>query len=159
MKQITSIFELDKTLLQEYGAFEKVNLDNWNILSYLNMKYDLNSALAFSKLYFPDFVEINGCLILEFRFNPLVFEQWFTKYEGDVLKTEFMCNYYDLADFFHINSGDESNFELGRKDWELAKILQASWKITCKAVFPDKDIKVEIVEREGTPSITLYQIQ
>lgn len=50
-----NIFKLNISLLSDYDEFLNANPDNWNIVSYLNLKYDTNAALAFSKFFFPDF--------------------------------------------------------------------------------------------------------
>ena len=52
MKKSTLI-NIEFELLLEFKKWEMANPNNWTIGSYLNNFYDINTALAFSKLYFP----------------------------------------------------------------------------------------------------------
>lgn len=36
--------EIDYSILKDYSAFEKANKNNWNILSYISFKYDIDAA-------------------------------------------------------------------------------------------------------------------
>ena len=52
--------EINTDLLDGYKDIEVINPNNWDIASYLNLKYDKNDAISLSKYYFTEFIEKNG---------------------------------------------------------------------------------------------------
>lgn len=159
MKKV-SLFEVDTNTLKDYEVLKELNSRRWNIGEYLNLKYDLNAAIAFSKLYFPDFIEHQGCVLLGFTFNESTFMQWHEIFKGDVSAIEKKCNLYEIADFFQLNrSVDESPESYNRAIDEFSKALKISWEINCKILFPDKNIIVEVFDEYNTTRITLYSLE
>lgn len=147
-----TILNIPTNLLREYSDFEKVN-NNWNILSYLNYNYDINAALSFSKLFFPDFIESKGCVVLSFLYNVENFNEWFEEFNGNVSEVEKMCNLYELKDFFHINS--ENNEDALQ---EFGKVIQKVWEINLSILFPQKKFCINVFEEYSSLFITLYQV-
>ena len=153
-----SLLYINTNILYEYKEIEILNPNNWDITSYLNLKYDINAAIAFSKLYFPDFVEKDGCIILAFRYNEKIFKDWFDKFDGDIKAIESMCNSYDVMDYFHNNRPVDLSIDYYNQIIdEFAKILKRSWEINCQLLFPDKKIIVDVYDEYDTTRITLYQ--
>jgi len=150
-----SIVKLNTRLLFQYSDWEESNKGKWTIASYLNEFYDLNAALAFSKLFFPDFVEIDGCVILGFRYDPNIFKQWKEEFGEDLSSIERYCNMYDVQDYFHINHRNDE-IEVSQID-ELAMVLKASWEANCKLLYPSCSYKVDIFEEYGVKRITLFK--
>ena len=148
----SSIINFSENLLKDYSDFEKVN-DNWNMLSYLNYNFDLNAAIAFSKLYFPDFVEHEDCVILSFLFRSENFREWFEEFNGNIRETEKMCNLYEIKDFFHINSNEVDKETLK----VFANILSTTWRINLGKLYPSKCFKIDVFEEYESLYITFYQ--
>ena len=123
-----NIFKLNISLLSDYDEFLNANPDNWNIVSYLNLKYDTNAALAFSKFFFPDFVEKKGCVILDFLFD------------------KYMCNMYELKDYFHINDNSDDDTVYWERLFALGRVMQRAWQINLKLLYPDRKFKVVLVD-------------
>ena len=144
--------KIDLSILDEYDDYAKANSDNWNIQSYLNMKYDINAAIAFSKFFFPDFVEREKCIILESRYNEGIFDEWYNEFNGDIEEVEKASNFYDIKDFFNINGvGDVNQLEV------LGIILKSILEINLKNLFPDKKFEIYLIENYGETSITFHQ--
>jgi hypothetical protein len=152
-----SLIDFENRILKEYITWERVNESNWNIISYLNQFYDMNAALAFSKLYFPDFVDEKGCVILGFQFDKRIFNQWYEEFKGDISQTEKHCNLYDVQDYFHINPVNYETDE-GREEAinSFANVLKVSWETSCKLLFPNRQMVVEIYNQYGATKITLF---
>ncbi len=146
-----TLIQFDYSVLKGYSAFDKVNKD-WNILSYLNHRYDANAALAFSKFYFPDFVEVRGCIVLSFLYNQETFDSWFKELKGEVAQVEKMANLYELKDYFHINSDDQVNLD------SLGQVLKRCWEINLSLLYPDRSVQVNTFEEYGSKFITLHTI-
>ena len=141
-----NIFKLNISLLSDYDEFLNANPDNWNIVSYLNLKYDTNAALAFSKFFFPDFVEKKGCVILDFLFDKNIFKDWFNSYKGDISRVEYMCNMYELKDYFHINDNSDDDTVYWERLFALGRVMQRAWQINLKLLYPDRKFKVVLVD-------------
>ncbi|MBL7866718.1 MAG: hypothetical protein JNM71_01735 [Flavobacterium lindanitolerans] len=153
-----SLIDINTDLLSEYNEIKVLNPDTWEIGEYLNLKYDMNAAIAFSKLYFPDFIEKDGCIILGHRYNEQVFKQWQDYFNGDVKAIESMCNSYEVMDYFQNNRPVTESLDFYNQVIdELAKTLKKSWEINCQILFPDKKIVVEVYDEYDATRITLYQ--
>lgn len=144
-----TLVELDLSLLDSFSAFHDANKD-WNILSYLNYKYDMNAALAFSKFFFPDFTEVRGCVVISFLYNPETFESWFSELRGEVSEVEKMANLYEIKDFFHINTPKKIDLDA------FGKILKKSWEINLNALYPQKKFHVKLFEEYDSKFITFH---
>jgi len=154
-----TLIPLNLKILFEYDIWQNANPNNWNITSYLNKFYDINAALALCKLYFPDFVEIKNCIIIGFRFDEKIFEQWYEEFNGDVSSVEKYCNLYDVADYFQINTIEYESEDLYKKSIdELSNILKSAWEINLKLLYPDKKIVVEVFEEYDVKRITMYSV-
>jgi hypothetical protein len=151
-----NILDIDAYLLPEYKSIEDLN-PNWDMGEYLNLKYDINAAIALSKLYFPDFIEKDGCIILGFRYDEETFNKWVAHYKGNSSDIERKCNSYEIMEYFSINRKlEESLDSYNKKVDELAKVLKKSWEINCQLLFPDKEMIVEVYDDYDTTRITIY---
>lgn len=45
-----SLLDINVNILHEYRNIKTLNPNNWEVTDYLNLKYDINAAIAFSKL-------------------------------------------------------------------------------------------------------------
>lgn len=155
-----TLSKLNLSLLSKYDKFSEANPNNWDIVSYLNTFYETNAALAFSKFFFPDFVEVRGCIILGFLYNKKIFEDWFKSYKGDIAGIECMCNLYELKDYFHINDDYDDDTIYWERIFALGHTLQRAWQINLKLLFPDRKFKVDLVDDRKMDMyyITIYSI-
>jgi hypothetical protein len=152
---MATLIDIDLNVLNKYTEWENANKGNWTISSYLNQFYDVNAALAFTKFFFPTFIEKQGCVIIDFRYDEMIFNQWYDKFEGDVSLVEKYCNLYDVADYFHINqSSTEERQNILVED--LAKALTKVWQLNCNLLFPNKKLIVERFKEHGETCITIY---
>lgn len=145
--------KLSTDILNDYPEFEAVN-KNWNILSYLNYRYDLNAALAFSKLFMPDFIDYKGCIILSFLFSEERAEEWYEEFDGGIKEVEKMCNLYELCDFFHINNEKNTS---EAQFFALGEALRVSWRLNLYQIYPDKKFNIDVFEEYQSIYITFYQ--
>lgn len=126
----------------EYQKWKNANPNNFSWWNFANMKADLDTALAFAKLYCPEIIEIEGCCFLKDKFNNEIFESWKKECKGDRKNTERMVNLYQIRDFFEINETDNEE----RKIKVLGKVLEYFWTISFEKMYPDKKLKVEVYE-------------
>lgn len=151
-----TLITIDLNILDEYSEWKNANKD-WNIGDYLRFNYNLNTAIAFSKLYFPNFIEKDGCIILDFRYDENTFLAWQKHFNGDVKGIEFKCNFFEVKDYFDYNKDTYKSIDLYNKALdEFAKILQKSWSINLKLLYPDKKFIVDVWDDYDTTRITLF---
>ena len=94
-----SLFEDD--LVEEYIQWKKTNT-NFSWWNYVNLRSDVDVALAFSKFYCPDIIIIDNCFLLKDKYNKSIYDSWRIKCSNKT-DIEKMMNLYELEDFFHIN--------------------------------------------------------
>lgn len=141
-------------LIKEFSKYKQANPDSFNWWSYVNMKSDLQTALGFSKLFYPDIVEIDNCFILKDRFSAELYNQWKSN-SNDKSVIEKMMNLYEIKDFFHINQNQDED-EKTQLD-TFSKVLKHFWDQSFKERFPKRDIKVKVFEEYGELFITVYE--
>ena len=150
-----TLINIDSSVLQEYDDWKNANI-NWDIGDYISLKCKMNDAIAIGKLLFPNFIEKEGCIILEFRFDEETFREWFRLFEGDVKKVEYKCNLYEVMDYFNdrdeYDSDEAYNFAID----EFSKILKKSWEINLKILFPDRIMNVDVFDEYDTTRITIF---
>ena len=147
------LFKINTDILDEYIEYEKIN-ENWDIFSYLNLKGNIDLAIAFSKLYYPNIIKYNDLYFLESRFSENSYNLWKEELKNDVKSIEKMVNLYEVKDYFHINS-DNDDYQ---KNEELSEILKVCWENNLKQLFADVKFQVELIKEDDTIYITFYQI-
>jgi hypothetical protein len=156
---VKSLLDIDVDVLREYKDIKALNPNNWEVTDYLNLKYDMNAAIAFSKLYFPDFIEKKGCIILGFRYDEEVFNEWYEHFKGNVPEIERICNRYELMDYFSINRNSDEQLDFYNKQIdEFANVLKKSWEVNCQLLFPNRKMAVEVYDEYDSTRITLYSL-
>lgn len=148
----------DDNLIKEYTEWKDANLDNFSWWNFVNMKANLDLALAFAKFFSPEIVIVDGYFLLKDKFSKELFESWKKACSYNKTSVEKMMNLYQLRDFFHINNEYTENED--QKIKTLGKVLQFFWEMCLKNRYPSKQIKVEILEEDdGELFITVYVLQ
>ena len=57
-------------------------------------------AYGFASLFWPDFVEVDGALILAEMYTEEGFQNWYSHFNGDLTAIEKMINHVHLEDLF-----------------------------------------------------------
>lgn len=144
----------DQTI-KEYMDYKKANPNHFNWWSYINIKADLQTALAFAKFYYPEIVEEQGYFLLKDKYTEDLLEAWKTACRGDKNCVEKMMNMYELKDFFHINVNEQENEVIQTK--MLGDVIKLFWSMSFKHQFPQRNIIVEIYEEHESLFITVYE--
>ncbi len=101
--------ELDPSILPIFQKYKEENkswirdVDFW---SYLNLRADYDLAAVFSKLFWPDFIEVDGCVLLAQCYDPENFREWGKRLHGNKSAVEGMVNHVHIGDLF-LNSPKE----------------------------------------------------
>lgn len=148
----------EDALITEYVKWKDANPDNFSWWNFVNMKVDLDTALAFAKFYCPDIIMIDGCFILKDKFSKILYDAWKADCKGDKMNIEKMMNIYAIRDFFHINFTESDNDD--DKIVALGHVLKFFWDMSFKQRFPDKLINVDVFEDDDEEMfITVYEVE
>jgi hypothetical protein len=150
-----SSLKLDTSLLPQYQEFrsDDPGLSLWNYLAMVG-RYEIAAAL--SKLFWPDFVEVDGCILLAEQFELQNFKDWQKELLGDRQKIESLINHVHIWDLF-LND-PRQDYQLALHE-HLAKMLTICWKHALKEAFPDKEFEFyyETEPHEYGPTISFHQ--
>jgi len=72
----------------------RIDVDGW-----LSCKGDFELAIAFSRMFWPEFTEHDGCVLFA-GFGPTVYQEWLESCEGDRAAVEAVMNHRHLLDLF-----------------------------------------------------------
>lgn len=148
--------KLDTALLpifQQYKQDHKSWIPDFDLDSYLNLRADYDLAAAFSKLFWPDFVEMDGCI---FRApGPTVenVESWKQHFAGNRQAVEAMLNHEHIHDLF-INSAQSMDPSPQLLQY-LAQVLLICWRHALQEVFPEKQFAFSYIAESA--EISFYQ--
>lgn len=123
--------------------------------SYVSSELHPEDALIFSKLLFPNFVEVDGCVLLEDRFDLENFSRWMKEMEGATASVERVLNHTHIYDIFGGCKYDVSDsiFE------QLGKVIAFSWGVALKKSFPTRSfcVSFSFSEADYGPVVTFWQ--
>jgi len=102
-------------------------------------------AVAFSALYWPEFVEVEGCVLLRERYEPVNFREWKEEFGGDLSRVEGIVNHVHLWDLFQ---PDEASVP-ERAIESLGRILSCTWQCALRQQFPGREFDVRFVEDDS----------
>ncbi|GLX68013.1 hypothetical protein [Paenibacillus glycanilyticus] len=145
-------------LIKEFSEFKEINPTNFTWWSFVNLKSDLQTALAFAKFFYPEIIQVNGCFLLKDKYNEQCFQDWRDACHDNKKCIEQMMNLYEVADFFHINTSFDEGEDIKGQIAALGDALKLFWSMSFINRFPDKNIIVEIyVEYDEQLFITVYE--
>jgi hypothetical protein len=124
----------------------------------------LRLAAGFGHLFWPDFIEVRGCIVRKGAYDPNAFDEWWERLKGSASEVEKVVNHLDMVDLFYMAGDAEGTSEKLTEDvvtalqMELAQILARTWSAALKDSFPSRTFKVDLFlgdEVDG-PILTFY---
>lgn len=132
--------------LSELGDFkiwnqrEEISLADY---AYFNMTSP-DLLIATICLFYPSFVLVDDCVIVDWKFNRETFEEWKKAFKGDIRGVEFKMNYRLVSDFF-----DDATLELNYQNISfIGHVLMRTWESALKEAYPEKRFKM-FGEKDG----------
>jgi hypothetical protein len=117
---------------------------------------DYELATAFATLYWPEFVEVDDCVLLKENFIRTSFEEWRDAFQGDRARIEAMINHTQVWDLFP-NAEDD---HLDEKVFVfIGRTLESCWTAALRAGYPHRTFVVEYADEpdEYGPTVTFWQ--
>lgn len=100
-------------------------------------------------LFFPQLIQVRGCVLIANRYDPTNFDDWWQEFDGDTAAVEKMINHLHLWDAFDPD-GDAEHQAVAA----LADRVAQSWRAHAAAEFPDRTFTVDVVDDYG-PTVCL----
>lgn len=124
----------------------------------LGSNYDIEQASLFANLFCPAFVGVQGCVLLEAKFETSAFHRWWQELHGDIAAIERMVNHTHLYDLFP--RADDEELALLRYE-HVAQSLIGCWEGALRRAFPDRSFAFSYATEpdEYGPTITFWQVR
>ncbi|MCL1465277.1 hypothetical protein [Argonema galeatum] len=149
IKQIS----LDKEQLIEFQQWKEANGYDFSLWDFLFGVANIEIALAFTQLFWPDFVEHQGGIFLTEAFDLEIYQQWKEKLGNDINAIERVMNHQHIDD---ILPGAE---KVGIDNlYYLGDTIAQMWSSRLKLVYPDRTFQVNSDRDEHSVIVTFYQI-
>ena len=153
-----SSVELNPALLPDYQAWQHAQTHEFTLWNYLDVRGDYELAAAFSKLFCPDFVEVDGYVFLAEQFDHANFEQWRQQFADDRKSVEAVINHVHIDDLF--NNGSRADYQPELVEY-LGRVLVVCWRRALQELFPPRQFTFECSAQpdEAGPTITFFQAE
>lgn len=125
----------DTNALTDYSAWK----DSLSLIEYAGLKLTPDTAVAAAKLFWPDFVEHDGCVFHAFRFSLQNYKTWQEKFEGNASEIERMVNHVHLAQDLFSDFEDMAYHNV----LFLGQVLLKTWKHALETQFPGQVFEVQ----------------
>jgi len=123
-------------------------------LTWLYAEANVEMAVAFTALFWPDLVEHNGGVFLRAFFDPEVFAQWQEKLGDDIAAIERVMNHRHVGDLLpgaeHVGSGNLRH---------LGRVLAATWQARLAEMFPHRQLEVRCNEAPEDEDVVITFFQ
>src|SRR5438067_1937163 len=107
---------LNLAYLEEYQIWQSGSAPpRSGLWAYAGSQGGIGLAAVFSKLFFPDFVEVRGCVILAEHYEATNFQRWWRELDGKRSALERTLNHthlYDLFDDNDVSSSDGASLQV-----------------------------------------------
>lgn len=148
IKQIS----LNADQLTDFQQWKKANDNDFSLWDYLFGSANIEIAIAFTKLFWPDFVEHEGGIFLSEAFDSQIYEQWKIELGNDVAAIEQVMNHQHIDDILPgaENASTDNLLYLGQA-------LAQMWESRLKSLYPQRRFQVKCDRDEHTVAVTFFQ--
>ena len=118
--------------LSQWNNGNGIDIDSW-----LGFKGNYELAIAFSRLFWPEFVEHDGCVFFA-GFSLESFRGFMAQCNGDRASVEQVMNHRHLLDIFH-HAADTATLD---QLTFLGTVLRETWRAKLARDFPSRSFEV-----------------
>jgi hypothetical protein len=139
--------------LREWNYGEGLSIENW-----LSAIGNYQHAIAYAHLFWPQFIEYRGAILLASRFDQQNFNNWVEYTKGNLSAAEEITNRTHILDLFP----DADLVPSPAQVRYLGNVLREMWQAKLAHDFPDRTVTVRFDESESPDDllenvITFYQ--
>jgi hypothetical protein len=146
----------DPCELRELAAWRDANGDRFTAFDFVCVAVSPAAAIALAEVFWPRFVEVEGCVLIAEQYNPANFRAWWQSLDGDIPRVEWVINHLHLCDLFP--TGDDPAINRGLQS--LAHIMAQCWEGALRQAFPDRQFAIEVTddadEDYDGPTVAFY---
>lgn len=113
-----------------------------DLLSWVGCVGGIELAIGYGELFWPDFVEFDGCIFFDFAFSEENFRGWMKQTNDDRRAVEAVINHQHILDLF---SGSEHE-PTRQQVVYLGRLLRDIWSAKLQRDFPGRQIVVSFPE-------------
>lgn len=117
--------------------------------AYLSEHLSITAASLFADLLFPELVIVRDCVLIASHYEPVNFDEWWTRTGGDKRAVERAINHLHLWDLL-----DPSDEVEERAVQELASCCATAWLWHAEHKFPERSFEVVVTDEYG-PTIVM----
>ncbi|CAN5892871.1 hypothetical protein BH24DEI2_BH24DEI2_01310 [soil metagenome] len=130
---------------------------NHDLWDFMNFHGNLDLAVAFSSLFWPDIVEVDGCYFRSQTGLQEMLQEWNVVLKGDKRALEGLINHLHVYDLFSF-ADDGVEIDLSVREC-LGETLVECWTCALKTKFPEVSFTVDYATEpdEYGPTLTFYQ--
>lgn len=121
--------------------------------NYSFMRGGLTHALGFGRFFWPEFIQVKGCIVNVDRYSESYFAQCERVFDHDKKSIERNLNQVDMETIYTIAGGEMPEDVIDQALDELAHIIVNSWRCAAKSQWPDLEFITGIVEINAPPSV------
>ena len=127
---------IDLSTLPSLGEWAEGN-ESFTPLTWLHAESNIETAVAFTALFWPDVIEHDGAVFLRAFFDAKVYEGWRNKLGDDRAGIERVMNHRHVGDLLPgAGRVGFSNLQ------HLGQVLAATWRARLASAFPDRRFEV-----------------
>ncbi|HEX6807354.1 MAG TPA: hypothetical protein VF118_05160 [Gemmatimonadaceae bacterium] len=150
--------QLDVELLPDFVELKSRANWDYSLMNYIESRGSFELAVAFAKLFWPDFTEYRGCIVRADGFSKHNFDEWWERANGDRTKVERVLNLLHVRELVPSDTSalDESVYRY------LGETLAAMWASRVRLLFPSRALIVRYEESDEKgnavePTLYLYE--
>ncbi|MFE5680215.1 hypothetical protein ACFQ7B_35255 [Streptomyces erythrochromogenes] len=132
-----------KTWVDEWGG----DLD---YVDYVKGNGDLALLAAFSRIFWPRFVEVQGCVLWDRVYEKSNFADWYENCSGDIRRIEMTLNRLRVWQLVDSRDVEEDSQALKFAAERIAR----AWRAALYAEFPGRSFVVGVDDSEDGPIVT-----
>jgi hypothetical protein len=149
---------LDLALLPDFSDLRRRASWEYSIINYIESRGTFELAVAFAKLFWPEFVVRRDCVIRASGLTDEVFESWWVRTGGDKVAVERVLNLLHVRELVpsNVTPLDDSVYRY------LGETLADMWAHRVEALFPERRFVSSFRDRDDVgnstePTVTLYE--
>lgn len=147
----TQHLSLNTEQMSDFQQWKQINGDDFSLWDYLAGVSNIEVALAFTKVFLPDFVEHEGGIFLSEAFSLEIYEQWKELFGDNIASIEQVINHQHIDDLLpgSESAGIDNLFYLGQ-------VIQQMWENHLKSLYPKYSFEVSCTRDEYTVVVTFH---
>ncbi len=143
-------------LIPELKDWRKENGQDFDIQDWVTSEGDIQMAIGYSTIFWPEFVEFNDYIFIKSHFSEDNFKEWIkSESVSNYGQIENVINHIHILDLFSYEKQADISFEQVKY---LGDLLQKIYSTKLKVEFPNRNFTVTFNGAEHLNDLIDYQL-